>query len=69
MSMGANYPPGRGPYGPQGHSKQDLKRGPLNIATQNMKALGFVVLEKKILLCFSHDAPPGRGLYALNGHG
>ena len=26
-------PPGRGPYGPQGHDWQDLYRGPLNIAT------------------------------------
>ena len=25
-------PTGRGPYGPQGHSWQDLKRGPLYIA-------------------------------------
>ena len=25
-----------------------------------MKALGLVVLEKKIFLCFSHDAPRGR---------
>ena len=32
-------PPGRGPYGPY---------------TQNMKALGLVVSEKKIFLCFSH---------------
>ena len=24
--------------------------------TQNMKALGFVILEKKIILCFSHYA-------------
>ena len=27
------------------------------IATKNMKALGLVVSEKKIFLCFSHDAP------------
>ena len=26
---------------------------------QNMKALGLVVSEKKIFLCFSHDAPLG----------
>ena len=37
------------PYGPQGHGRQDLFRGPLYIAThKNMKALGLVVSEKKI---------------------
>ena len=29
-------PPGRGPYGPQGHSWQDLQRGPLYIATDKI---------------------------------
>ena len=28
---------------------------------QNMKALGLVVLEKKIFLCFTHDPPPWGG--------
>ena len=50
-------PPGWGSYGPQGHGWQDLNRGTLYIATKNMKALGLVVSEKKIFLCFSHDAP------------
>ena len=29
-------PPGRGPYGPQGHGRQDLYRGPLYIATHKI---------------------------------
>ena len=29
-------PPGRGPYGPQGHSWQDLQRGTLYIATNKI---------------------------------
>ena len=33
-----------------------------------MKALGLVVWEKKIFLCFTHD-PPGRGPYGPQGHG
>ena len=33
---------------------------------QNMKALDLVVSEKKIFLCFSHDAP-GRGPYGPRG--
>ena len=35
-SMGANDPPGRGHFGPQGHDWQDLYRGPLNIATHKI---------------------------------
>ena len=34
-----------------------IKRTNIHCYTQNMKALGLVVLEKKIFLCFSHDAP------------
>ena len=34
-----------------------------------MKALGLVVSEKKIFLCFTHDPPPGRGPYGPHGHG
>ena len=30
-----------------------------------MKALGLVVLEKKIFLCFSHDTPGALGLMVL----
>ena len=58
-------PPGRGPYGPQGHVWQDLSRGPLDIVTHNMKALGLVVSEKKIFICFSHCKSMG----AIRCHG
>ena len=34
-----------------------IKRNTIHCYKQNMKALGLVVLEKKIFLCFSHDAP------------
>ena len=34
-----------------------IKRTTIHCYKQNMKALGLVVLEKKIFLCFSHDAP------------
>ena len=34
-----------------------IKRNTIYCYKQNMKALGLVVLEKKIFLCFSHDAP------------
>ena len=45
-------PLGRGQFGPQGHSWQDLWRGLLNVATQNIKALGLMVSEKKIFYVF-----------------
>ena len=44
-----------------------IKRSTIHCSTQNMKALGHVVLEKKIFLCFSSCKsmgaidPPGRG--------
>ena len=34
-----------------------IKRNTIHCYKQYMKALGLVVLEKKIFLCFSHDAP------------
>ena len=34
-----------------------IKRNTIHCYKQNMKALGLVVSEKKICLCFSHDAP------------
>ena len=34
-----------------------IKRTTIHCYTQNMKALGLVVSEKKIFLCFSHEAP------------
>ena len=48
-------PPGRGPYGHQGHGLTGfMKRTTRHCYTQNMKAMGFLVSEKKIFLCFSH---------------
>ena len=35
----------------------------LGVYIQNMKALGLVVLEKKICLCFSHDTPGARPVW------
>ena len=34
-----------------------IKKITIHCYTQNMKGLGLVVSEKKIFLCFSHDAP------------
>ena len=45
-----------------------IKRNTIHCYKQNMKALGLVVSEKKIFLCFSHDAP-GRGPCGPQGHG
>ena len=42
---------------PRGTVGRILKRTTIHCYTQNMKALGLVVSEKKIFLCFSHDAP------------
>ena len=52
--MAGNDVLGRSHYGPQGHGWQDLQRGVLCIAThkKNIKALGIVVLEKKLCSCF-----------------
>ena len=36
---------------------------------QNMKALGLVVSEKKIFLCFTHDPPPSRGSARMDPRG
>ena len=47
-----------------------IKRTSTLCYTQNMKALGLVVLEKKIFfLCFFPMTPPGRGPYGPKGHG
>ena len=53
---------------PRGTVGRILKRTTIHCYTQNMKALGLVVSEKKIFLCFSHDAP-GQGLYGHQRHG
>ena len=65
-------PPGRGPYGPQGHGWQDLwiyKEEHYTLLQTNMKALGLVVSEKKIFFMFYPCPPPGRCLYEPQGHG
>ena len=50
--------PGAGPFLTQGASLAGfIKRTTIHCYIQNMKALGLVVLEKKIFLCFSHDTP------------
>ena len=36
-----------------------IKRNTIYCYKQNMKALGLVVSEKKIFLCFTHDPPQG----------
>ena len=61
-------PPGRGPYGLQGHCWTPgarlagfIKRNTIYCYKQNMIALGLVVSEKKIFLCFTHDTPPQGG--------
>ena len=45
-----------------------IKRTTKHCYTQNMKALGFVVSEKKIFYIFP-KTPPGRGPYGPQGHG
>ena len=45
-----------------------IKRTTIHCYTQNRKALGLVVSEKKIFLCSTHD-PPGRDPYGPQGHG
>ena len=57
MSMGANDP-GAGPFlTPGAWLAGFIKRTTTHCYIKNIKALGLVVLEKKIFLCFSHDAP------------
>ena len=46
-----------------------IKRTTLHCYTQNMKALGLVVSEKKIFFYVFPMTPPGRGLYGPQGHG
>ena len=51
-------PPGAGPaWTPGARLAGFIKRTTIHCYTQNMKALGLVVSEKKIFLCFSHDTP------------
>ena len=46
-----------------------IKRTTIHCYTQNMKALGLVVSEKKIFESFFSMTPPGRGPYGPQGHG
>ena len=51
-------PPGAGPvWTPGARLAGFIKRTTIHCYTQNMKALGLVVSEKKIFLCFSNDNP------------
>ena len=54
--------PGAGPvWTPGARLAGFIKRTTIHCYKQNMKALGLVVSEKKIFLCFTHDPPPGAG--------
>ena len=46
-----------------------IKRSTIHCSTQNMKALGHVVSEKKIFFYVFPLMPPGWGLYGPQGHG
>ena len=51
--------PGAGPvWTPGAWLAGFIKRTTIHCYKQNMKALGLVVSEKKIFLCFTHDPPP-----------
>ena len=51
--------PGAGPVWTTGAQLAGfVKRNTIYCYTQNMKALGLVVSEKKIFLCSTHDPPP-----------
>ena len=65
-------PPGRGPVWTPGARlagfiAEFIKRTTMHCYTQNMKALGLVVSEKKIFFKFSPITPPGRDLYGPQG--
>ena len=67
-SMGINDTRGRAIFTPRASMAGFIKRTTILCYIQNMKALGLVVLEKKIFYVFSMT-PPGWGLYGLQGHG
>ena len=67
-------PPGAGPvWTPGAWLAGFIKRTTIHCYTQNMKALGLVVSEKKIFLCFSHcksmgaNDPRGRAIFDPRG--
>ena len=55
--MGANDPQDGACMDPRGMVSRIYKEDHYTLLNTNMKAPGLVVLEKKIFLCFSHDAP------------
>ena len=56
--MSDNDAPGAGPVWTPGTQLAGFIKGTtIHCYTQSMKALGLVVSEKKIILCFSHDTP------------
>ena len=58
-SMVDNDMPGAWPiWTPVARLAGFIKRTTIHCYKQNMKALGLVVSEKKIFLCFTHDPPP-----------
>ena len=60
--------PGAGPFlTPGAWLAGFIKKATTQCYIKNKKALGHVVSEKKIFLCFFHDAP-GRGPYEPQGH-
>ena len=62
-------PGGAGPvWTPGARLAGFIKRTTIRCYTQNMKALGLVVSEKKIFRVFPMT-PPGRGPYGPQGHG
>ena len=61
--------PGAGPlWTPGARLAGFIKRTTIHCYIQNMKALGLVVLEKKIFYVFPMT-PPGQGPYGPQGHG
>ena len=69
MSMGANDPRGGAIFDSRGMVGRIYKEEHYTLLHKNIKALGLVVLEKKIFLCLFLMTPPGRGLYGSQGHG
>ena len=67
-SMGANDPRAWPFLTPGAWLAEFIKRTTTHCYIQNIKALGLVISEKKILHVFPM-MPPGRGLYGPQGHG
>ena len=61
-------PPGRGPYGPQGHGLQDYNEEHYILLQTKYESSGPCGFGEVDFLCFTHD-PPERGLYEPQDHG